>query len=183
MQIQMLARKRTDVTAPDPDTPRLLPSVHLAWAPLVGALQVRCLCWPWQLRPHVFWLHNWPLFSFLLVLSPPDCRLAACWLQDWRVSVIEAALQFLADAACLAGGQPCLLTAHSRQLLTVQRPSLEVQRCACRVLTCLLACLPARLPAGLPAGLPATTVHRLLLQVPSCASGSWMRPCPHCRGC
>ena len=44
VQIQMLARKRIDVVAPDPETPRLLPSVHLAWAPLVGALQVRCLC-------------------------------------------------------------------------------------------------------------------------------------------
>jgi hypothetical protein len=60
-QIQLLTRRRTDVAPPDPDTPRMLPSVHLAWAPLLGALQ------------------------------------------DWRVSVVEAALQFLADCTCLSG--------------------------------------------------------------------------------
>lgn len=43
LQIQLLARRRTDVAPPDPDTPRMLPSVHLAWAPLMGALQVRKL--------------------------------------------------------------------------------------------------------------------------------------------
>lgn len=43
-QIQVLTRRRTDVAPPDPNTPRMLPSVHLAWAPLMGALQVRTAC-------------------------------------------------------------------------------------------------------------------------------------------
>ena len=104
-QIQELARRRTDVAAPDPDTPRLLPSVHRAWAPLLGALQVRH---PGGTPP-----------ACTLPLPPEDlCALAPlacmrCCLpspplrpllpQDWRVSVVEAALQFLADCACLAG--------------------------------------------------------------------------------
>lgn len=41
LQVQLVTRRRTDVAPPDPDTPRMLPSVHLAWAPLMGALQVR----------------------------------------------------------------------------------------------------------------------------------------------
>lgn len=60
-QIQALSVQRGALSAPDPDTPRLLPSVHLAWAPLVGALK------------------------------------------DWRVPVVEAALQLMAEAACLSG--------------------------------------------------------------------------------
>ena len=101
VQIQMLARKRIDVVAPDPDTPRLLPSVHLAWAPLVGALQVRCLCCVATAFTRTG-RHHWVCMHH--VFRCPQHPTAVCRLQDWRVSVIEAALQFLADAACLAGG-------------------------------------------------------------------------------
>jgi hypothetical protein len=61
VQIQALVHKQSTVSGPNPITPRVLPSVHLAWAPLVAVLQ------------------------------------------DWRVPVVEAALQFLADCVCLAG--------------------------------------------------------------------------------
>lgn len=40
-QIQTLTRRRADLAGPDPEALRMLPSVHLAWAPLMGALQVQ----------------------------------------------------------------------------------------------------------------------------------------------
>lgn len=39
VQIQALVHKQSTIAAPNPVTPRMLPSVHLAWAPLVSALQ------------------------------------------------------------------------------------------------------------------------------------------------
>lgn len=42
-QIQLLVSKGDNLVTPHPNTPRLLPSVHLAWTPLIGALQVRWL--------------------------------------------------------------------------------------------------------------------------------------------
>lgn len=39
-QIQPLVRRRGDMTPADPEIPRLLPSVHLLWQPVIGALKV-----------------------------------------------------------------------------------------------------------------------------------------------
>ncbi|KAL4440079.1 hypothetical protein ABPG75_003080 [Micractinium tetrahymenae] len=119
-KIQVLTRRRTEVAGPDPEAPRMLPSVHLAWAPLMGALQ------------------------------------------DWRVSVVESALQFLADCACLAGSflrkrfaqealpqlQRLLRDGPARRNIiapgqddttspaTVQRAQLAVLRCLHQIASC-----------------------------------------------
>ena len=39
-QVEPFVAKPADVTPPDPLTPKLLPSVHLLWTPLMGALKV-----------------------------------------------------------------------------------------------------------------------------------------------
>jgi hypothetical protein len=59
----------------------------------VPVLQGNCI--------HTFWAAS---SAKNQIFCCPRHPTAVCCLQDWRVSVIEAALQFLADAACLAGG-------------------------------------------------------------------------------
>lgn len=49
-QVEPLVTRRGEVAPPDPLTPKLLPSVHLLWSPLTGALKVRWAAW--QARMH-----------------------------------------------------------------------------------------------------------------------------------
>lgn len=39
-RVEPYVRRRSEVLPPDPLTPKLLPSVHVLWSPLMGALKV-----------------------------------------------------------------------------------------------------------------------------------------------
>lgn len=96
-----------DLAPPDPITPKLLPSVHLLWSPLIGALKVpiaqaMCQCSTLMRGKCVWWRSSWER-------GMAECTSAAFLCLERVVVLGVAFLSVLLLAPCFSSLPLCSL--------------------------------------------------------------------------